>query len=99
MGADLRKTAMFDFLLEGPTEALSQAAMVFSLMNRSTVKNEAEGEENARRADLPPISSATASCTIASSTIRTTKSRLHGPRFYSSHILRLIRLLSGGFGV
>ena len=56
MGADLRKTAMFDFLLEGPTEALSQAAMVFSLINRSTVKNEAEGEENARRADLPPIS-------------------------------------------
>ena len=52
MGADLRKTAM----LEGPIEALSQATMAFSLMNRSTVKNEAEAEENARRADLPPIS-------------------------------------------
>ena len=62
MGADLRKTARLDFPLEGHIESLSQATMAFSQMNRSTdtlvsgVKNEAEAEENARRADLPPIS-------------------------------------------
>ena len=61
MEADLRKTAMLDFLLEGPIEALSQATMAFSLMNRSTdtmapgLRNEAEAEETARCADVPPI--------------------------------------------
>ena len=59
MGADLRKTAMLDFPLEGHIEALSQATMASSLMNRSTdtmvsgVKNEAEAEETVRRADPP----------------------------------------------
>lgn len=61
MQADLRKAAMLDFLLDGPIETLSQAAMVFSLMNRDIdttvpgVKNAAEAEEIARCADLPPI--------------------------------------------
>ncbi len=61
MQADLRKAAMLDFLLDGPIETLSQAAMVFSLMNRDIdttvpgVKNEAEAAEIARCADLPPI--------------------------------------------
>ena len=61
MQADLRKAAMLDFLLEGPIESLSQAAMVFSMMNREIdttvpgVKNAAEAEEIARCADLPPI--------------------------------------------
>ena len=61
MEADLRKASMLDFLLDGPIETLSQAAMVFSLMNRSIdstvpgVKNETEAEEIARCIDLPPI--------------------------------------------
>ena len=61
MAADLRKAAMLDFLLDGPIETLSQAAMVFSLMNRDIdttvpgVKNAAEAEEIARCANLPPI--------------------------------------------
>lgn len=61
MAADLRKAAMLDFLLDGPIETLSQAAMVFSMMNRDIdttvpgVKNVAEAEETARCADLPPI--------------------------------------------
>ena len=61
MEADLRKAAMLDFLLEGPIETLSQAAMVFSVMNTDIdttvpgVKNAAEAEEIARCADLPPI--------------------------------------------
>ena len=61
MQADLRKAAMLDFLLDGPIESLSQAAMVFSLMNRNIdstvpgVKNAAEAEEIARCVDLPPI--------------------------------------------
>ena len=61
MAADLRKAPMLDFLLEGPIETLSQAAMVFSMMNRDIdttvpgVKNVAEAEETARCADLPPI--------------------------------------------
>ena len=64
MQADLRKAAMLDFLLDGPIETLSQAAMVFSLMNRDIdttvpgVKNAAEAEEIARCADLPPIPAA-----------------------------------------
>ncbi|CAI8019031.1 L-galactose dehydrogenase [Geodia barretti] len=61
MEADLRKAAKLDFLLDGPIETLSQAAMVFSLMNRDIhstvpgVKNEAEAEETAACVDLPPI--------------------------------------------
>ena len=61
MAADLRKAATLGFLLEGPIETLSQAAMVFSMMNRDIdttvpgVKNAAEAEEIARCADLPPI--------------------------------------------
>ena len=61
MAADLRKAAMLDFLLDGHIETLSQAAMVFSMMNRDIdstvpgVKNVAEAEEIARCADLPPI--------------------------------------------
>ena len=61
MEADLRKADMLDFLLDGPIESLSQAAMVFSLMNADIdttvpgVKNSAEAEEIARCADLPPI--------------------------------------------
>ena len=61
MEADLRKAATLDFLLEGPIETLSQAAMVFSMMNRSIdttvpgVKNVAEAEETAHCAYLPPI--------------------------------------------
>ena len=64
MEADLRKANMLDFLLDGPIESLSQAAMVFSLMNADIdttvpgVKNSAEAEEIARCADLPPISGA-----------------------------------------
>ena len=61
MQADLGKAAMLDFLLEGPIRTLSQAAMVFSLMNsdiHSTVpgvKNAAEAGEIAACVDLPPI--------------------------------------------
>ena len=61
MEADLRKAAMLDFLLDGPIQTLSQAAMVFSLMNQDIdstvpgVKNTAEAEEIARCVDLPPI--------------------------------------------
>ena len=64
MRADLRKAQMLGFLLDGSIETLSQAAMVFSLMNRdihSTVpgmKNAAEAEETAHCVDLPPISEA-----------------------------------------
>ena len=61
MQADLRKAAMLGFLLGSPIETLSQAAMVFSLMNRDIdttvpgVKNAAEAEEIARCVDLPSI--------------------------------------------
>ena len=61
MEADLRKAAQLDFLLEGPIETLSQAAMVFSMMNRDIhstvpgVKNAQESEEIAACVDLPPI--------------------------------------------
>ena len=61
MEADLRKAAMLDFLLEGPIGTLSQAAMVFSLMNADIdstvpgVKNASEAEETARCVSLPPI--------------------------------------------
>lgn len=49
------------FLLEGPIRTLSQAAMIFCLMNEDIhttvpgVKNPAEIEENAGCIDLPPI--------------------------------------------
>ena len=61
MAADLRKAPMLDFLLDGQIKTLSQAAMVFSLMNRSIdttvpgVKNEAEAEETAACVDMSPI--------------------------------------------
>ena len=61
MRRDLAAAAQLGFLLEGPIETLSQAAMVFSLMNRHIhttvpgVKNRAEAEETARCVDLPPI--------------------------------------------
>ena len=61
MEADLRKAAQLDFLLDGPIETLSQAAMVFSMMNRDIhstvpgVKNAEEAEEIADCVDLPPI--------------------------------------------
>ena len=50
-----------DFLLDGPLQTLSQAAMVFCLMNRDIattvpgVKNVAEMEELAACVALPPI--------------------------------------------
>ena len=62
MQKDLAGAAKLGFLLEGPITTLSQAAMVFSLMNpdiHSTVpgvKNRAEAEETAGCVDLPPIS-------------------------------------------
>lgn len=49
------------FLLEGPVKTLSQAAMLFCLMNRDIdttvpgVKDVAETEEIAGCVDLPPI--------------------------------------------
>ena len=61
MQSDLRKAAMLDFLLDGPLTTMSQAAMIFCLMNPDLhttvpgVKNAAEAEEIARCADLPPI--------------------------------------------
>ncbi len=61
MQADLRKAALLDFLLDGPIQTLSQAAMVFSMMNRDIhstvpgVKNAAEAEETAGCAERPPI--------------------------------------------
>ena len=61
MQSDLRKATMLDFLRDGPIETLSQAAMIFCLMNPDLhttvpgVKNAAEAEEIARCADLPPI--------------------------------------------
>jgi aryl-alcohol dehydrogenase-like predicted oxidoreductase len=58
---DLASARTLGFLLEGPIRTLSQAAMVFCLMNRDIdttvpgVKNVAETEEIAGCADLPPI--------------------------------------------
>ena len=62
MQADLRKAALLDFLTDGPIETLSQAAMVFSMMNQDIdttvpgVKNAAEAEEISRCIDLPALS-------------------------------------------
>ena len=61
MRRDLASAAKLGFLLEGPITTLSQAAMVFSLMNPDIhttvpgVKNRAEAEETAGCVDLPPI--------------------------------------------
>ena len=58
---DLASAAKLGFLLDGPITTLSQAAMVFSLMNQDIhstvpgVKNRAEAEETAGCVDLPPI--------------------------------------------
>ena len=63
MRKDLASAAKLGFLLDGPIETLSQAAMVFSLMNRDIhttvpgVKNYEETDEIARCIDLPPIPS------------------------------------------
>ena len=61
MEKDLASAQKLGFLLDGPIRTLSQAAMVFCLMNpdiHSTVpgvKNRAEAEETAACVDLPPI--------------------------------------------
>ena len=61
MRKDLASVQKLGFLLDGPIRTLSQAAMVFCLMNpdiHSTVpgvKNRAEAEETAACVDLPPI--------------------------------------------
>lgn len=58
---DVASAAKLGFLLEGPIKTLSQAAMVFSLMNRDInttvpgVKNRSEAEEVAGCGDLGPI--------------------------------------------
>lgn len=61
MQKDLASAAKLGFLLDGPIRTLSQAAMVFCLMNPDIhttvpgVKNVAEAEETAGCVDLPPI--------------------------------------------
>ena len=61
MEKDLASAAKLGFLLDGPIRTLSQAAMVFCLMNPDLhttvpgVKNVAEAEETAGCVDLPPI--------------------------------------------
>ena len=61
LAQDLASAQTLDFLTDGPIKTLSQAAMVFSIMNRDIhttvpgVKNVAEIEEIAACADLPPI--------------------------------------------
>ena len=61
LAQDVAHARTLDFLLEGPIRTLSQAAMVFCLMNRAVattvpgVKNVAEMEELACCVDLPPI--------------------------------------------
>ncbi len=58
---DLTRAGSLGFLLEGPISTLSQAAMIFCLMNQDIhttvpgVKNTAEAEEIAECVDLPPI--------------------------------------------
>ena len=58
---DVASAKTLHFLMEGPIHTLSQAAMVFCLMNRDIhttvpgVKNVGEIEEIAACADLPPI--------------------------------------------
>ncbi len=61
MQKDLASVAKLGFLLDGPIRTLSQAAMVFCLMNPDIhttvpgVKNVAEAEETAACVDLPSI--------------------------------------------
>ncbi len=61
MQKDLDSVRMLGFLLDGPIRTMSQAAMVFCLMNHDIhstvpgVKNPAEAEETAACVDLPPI--------------------------------------------
>jgi len=61
LAQDVARAKTLAFLLEGPTRTLSQAAMVFCLMNPEVhttvpgVKNVAETEEIAGCMDLPPI--------------------------------------------
>ena len=63
LAQDVESTKTLDFLLDGPIHTMSQAAMVFCLMNRDIhttvpgVKNVSEIEEIAGCVDLPPISS------------------------------------------
>ena len=58
---DVASAAQLDFLIDGPIQNLSQAALVFCLMNRDIhttvpgVKNQAEAEEISRCIDLDPI--------------------------------------------
>ena len=58
---DTASAAKLGYLLEGPIRTLSQAAMVFCLMNRDIhtvvpgVKNTKEAEETAASVDVPPI--------------------------------------------
>ena len=61
MQKDLDSVQKLGFLLDGPIQTMSQAAMVFCLMNPDIhttvpgVKNRAEAEETAACVDLPPI--------------------------------------------
>jgi aryl-alcohol dehydrogenase-like predicted oxidoreductase len=61
LAQDVARTQTLSFLLEGPIRTLSQAAMIFCLMNQDIdttvpgVKNVAEMEELAGCVDLPPI--------------------------------------------
>ncbi|MDE2786078.1 MAG: aldo/keto reductase [Chloroflexota bacterium] len=61
MEKDLNSVRKLGFLLDGPIQTMSQAAMVYCLMNRDIhttvpgVKNRAEAEETAACVDLPPI--------------------------------------------
>ncbi len=61
MQKDLASAAKLGFLLDGPIRTLSQAAMIFCLMNPDIhttvpgVKNVAEAEETAACVDSPPI--------------------------------------------
>lgn len=61
MQKDLDSVQKLGFLLDGPIRTMSQAAMVYCLMNADIhttvpgVKNQAEAEETAACVDLPPI--------------------------------------------
>jgi aryl-alcohol dehydrogenase-like predicted oxidoreductase len=61
LAQDVARAQTLDFLLDGPLQTLSQAAMVFCLMNRDIattvpgVKNVVEMEELAACVTLPPI--------------------------------------------
>ena len=61
MQKDLDSVRKLGFLLDGPIGTMSQAAMVYCLMNHDIhttvpgVKNRAEAEETAECVDLPPI--------------------------------------------